>query len=365
MNRKKIILTVMTTVICSVFFCGCNGYNPTSEQPMTNIQKSEADEEVEKSKVGETDQHSENEEKTDAKPTQSLASSDGGVDVLFFMGESNMSGFGGDASLAPKISEDAGLEFRAVSEPTGLYPIIEPFGKNESISGGLDDYPGTKKGSLVSAFVNEYHKLSGKRVVAVSASMGSTDMDMWTSEGIMTDVKERFDSTLSYLKDNGYNVGHIYVIWLQGESDGLKGAAEETYKEGIEYVMKPLFKAGLEKVFIIVPGRTIDSVDAYVNVINAEIDMCIEKKDYALATTALTKVSTECMTDQYQYNQHALNYIGIEAAKSVAYYTENGVEKIVYDYKQGRWIAPKGINVESQEREDLVYPSELDINKMF
>ena len=45
------------------------------------------------------------------------------VDLIFFMGQSNMSGAGGDATLCPQVSEDAGQEFRAVSDPTRLYPI--------------------------------------------------------------------------------------------------------------------------------------------------------------------------------------------------------------------------------------------------
>ena len=299
-------------------------------------------------------------EKKDSKPGKTSGKE---LDVIFFMGESNMSGFGGDASLAPKVSEDAGVEFRAVSDPTKLYPITEPFGEKENNPDGINDYPGTKKGSLVSAFVNEYHELTGRRVVAVSASMGSADMDRWTSEGVMTDVKQRFDATLSFVKDKGYD-GHVYVAWLQGESDGLKGAAESTYREELDKFTKPLFKDGLEKVFIIVPGRTIDYTDVYQNVIDTQIDMCIKDDHYALATTVLPQVSTEYMTDQYQYNQHTLNYVGAEAAKSVAYFTKNGVEKIVYDFKHGQYVVPRGVKEDSQEKEELVYPSDVDIDKL-
>ena len=81
-----------------------------------------------------------------------------------------------------------------------------------------------------------------------------------------------------------------------------------------------------------------------------------------MATTALTAVSTECMTDQYQYNQHALNYIGKEAARAVAYFTEHGVKKIVYDFKHDEWIVPKGVKEDSQEKEDPIHPSDVDIN---
>ncbi len=364
-NRKFIRLAIAMSVAC--IMGGCNGYSVGQTQTTTNKQTDMIVSEETTDKPDSTTDYSSTEssvakkdEEIDSEPNKTSGKE---VDVILFMGESNMSGFGGDASLAPKVSEDAGVEFRAVSDPTKFYPITEPFGEKENNPDGLNDYLRTKKGSLVSAFVNEYHDLTGRKVVAVSASMGSTDMDMWTSEGVMTDVKQRFDVTLSFVKDKGYD-GHVYAVWLQGESDGLKGAAESTYREELDKFTKPLFKAGLEKMFIIVPGRTIDYTDVYQNVIDIQIDICKKDDHYALATTVLPLVSTEYMTDQYQYNQHTLNYVGTEAAKSVAYFTMNGVEKIVYDYKNGQYVVPRGVKEDSQEKEELVYPSDVDIDKL-
>ncbi len=359
MKLKPIIVTILIT---ACILGGCSGYPADSTLPATTQQT-----DTEKDTENNTDKNENHptEENSTLSGNKEQAEKPSTVDVVFFMGESNMSGFGGDASLAPIVSEDAGVEFRAVSDPTKLYPISEPFGKDENDPDGLNDFPGAKKGALVSSFVNKYHELTGRRIVAVSASMGSADMDKWTSDGVMTDVKNRFDTMLSFLEDNDYKTTHIYAVWLQGESDGLKGSAESTYKDTLDKFMKPLFKSGLEKVFIIVPGRTIDYTDIYQNVINAQIDMCTNDDHYALATTVLTKVNTEFMTDQYQYNQHVLNYVGGEAAKSVAFFTENGVKKIVYDYKQGKYIVPKGIKEGSQDKDALVYPSELDINSLY
>ncbi len=359
MKLKPIIVTILIT---ACILGGCSGYPADSTLPATTQQT-----DTEKDTENNTDKNENHptEENSTLSGNKEQAEKPSTVDVVFFMGESNMSGFGGDASLAPKVSEDAGVEFRAISDPTKLYPISEPFGKDEIDPDGLNDYPGSKKGSLVSSFVKEYNDLTGRRIVAVSASMGSADMDKWTSDGVMKDVKNRFNTTLSFLEDNDYKAAHIYAVWLQGESDGLKGSAESTYKDALDKFMKPLFKSGLEKVFIIVSGRTIDYTDIYQNVINAQIEMCTNDDHYALATTVLTKVNTEFMTDQYQYNQHVLNYVGAEAAKSVAFFTENGVKKIVYDYKQGKYIVPKGIKEGSQDKDALVYPSELDINSLY
>ena len=49
------------------------------------------------------------------------------VDLMIFAGQSNMAG-NGDASQAPDVPAGHGYEFRAVTDPTRLYPVEEPFG---------------------------------------------------------------------------------------------------------------------------------------------------------------------------------------------------------------------------------------------
>lgn len=287
------------------------------------------------------------------------------VDLIFFMGQSNMSGAAGDATLAPYVSEEAGMEFRAVSDPTTLYPITEPFGINENRPGGLNEYPGAKKGSLVSAFINEYHEETGRKVIAVSMSMGATDMDTWMSAGVTSDIKQRFDTSVSYLKNNGYTIGHMYAVWLHGESDAIKGTDPEVYRTDLDSIMRPLFIGGVRKVFLIVPGRTIDYRDIFLDIINVQKQICAESDYYALATTVLTRVSTEYMKDQYHYNQHVLNMVGIEAAKAVAYYTEHNVEKIVYDYREKEYIIQDGVDENSQPKDEIIDLSGININEVY
>lgn len=57
------------------------------------------------------------------------------VDLMVFMGQSNMAGRG-EAEEAVQCPEEAGREFRAVSDPTRLYPVREPFGKEENHPSG-------------------------------------------------------------------------------------------------------------------------------------------------------------------------------------------------------------------------------------
>ena len=96
------------------------------------------------------------------------------MDVILFMGQSNMSGACGDASKAPELLEGAGYEYRAITDPDTLHVLEEPFGVNEHKEGALDDRELLERnGSLVTAFVNAYYEQTGTPVVAMSASRGS------------------------------------------------------------------------------------------------------------------------------------------------------------------------------------------------
>ncbi len=58
------------------------------------------------------------------------------VDLIMFMGQSNMAGRG-RAQEAPAVRPGTGYEFRAVTSPDRLYPLTEPFGKDEDDIAGV------------------------------------------------------------------------------------------------------------------------------------------------------------------------------------------------------------------------------------
>ncbi len=378
LKNVKTVVTAALVALAAVMLCGCDKNMPEAqvskespetvqEEPAQNAGDTSGTTEEEEGTEGLGDTFSGQTNPPDTKESEPEEEKEEikDIDLIFFMGQSNMSGAGGDAASAPHVSEDAGAEFRAVSDPTRLYPITEPFGENENDPTGLFEYPGAKKGSLVSAFVNEYHERTGRKVIAVSISKGATDMSAWTAPGVTADIKRRFDTTVSFLKNNGYNIGHMYVLWLHGESDGIIGTDPEVYRTALDDIMRPLFIGGLQKVFIIMPGRTIDYRDIFLDIINAQKRICAESAYYAVATTVLTKVSPEYMKDQYHYNQHVLNMTGIESAKAVAYYTKHNEEMIVYDYRENDYIVPEGVESGSQDLEERIHFTDLDINEAY
>ena len=73
---------------------------------------------------------------------------DNSFDLFLFMGQSNMAGRGISNNnwpeKPPALISGAGFEFRAISDPSKLYPIEEPFGVNENNPKGIFE-PNKKK----------------------------------------------------------------------------------------------------------------------------------------------------------------------------------------------------------------------------
>ena len=125
-------------------------------------------------------------------------------DLFLFVGQSNMAGRGITCPQfpedAPSLISGAGMEFRAISDPTTLYPIAEPFGVLENNPDGIFE-PGMKTGSLVTSFVNTYFEKTGMPVLGVSASKGGSVISKWQGNNdYLTDTIARLKAAQKYCK---------------------------------------------------------------------------------------------------------------------------------------------------------------------
>lgn len=255
------------------------------------------------------------------------------VDLVMFMGQSNMSGTG-DKDKAPMIINGAGYEFRAISDPTKLYPIEEPFGKDENNEEGVNDGD-LKTGSLVSSFVNSYYSGTGIPVVAVSASRGGSTLHTWRKDGeLLPDAVERYNKAKKWLTDHGYVIRHSYMVWLQGESDGNQQTSKEEYIESIKDSVSVLQDNGIEKCFIIRIGIRTKEPGMYDTIIEAQTELCRDNEDFILISTKAVELeSLGLMRDEVHYSQGGLNLIGEEAGANMAYYVTTGKTPSLYDYR--------------------------------
>jgi len=174
------------------------------------------------------------------------------IDLFLFAGQSNMAGRGctEDAAICPT---EAGWEYRAVSAPDALHPIQEPFGRRENVPGAIDD--GVKKtGSMVSAFAAEYHRLSGRRIVCVSASKGGTSSQEW-ADHLAADAASRLKSASAYLQSIGCAPERTVVVWCQGETDGDHAVTAKQYRKNFLRIWAQLQQAGAQHLGLIEIGH--------------------------------------------------------------------------------------------------------------
>lgn len=251
------------------------------------------------------------------------------VDIVLFSGQSNMSGRG-SASEAAACDKNAGFEYKSISDPNTLNPITEPFGLNEDREGGLTDKNSdgsTKRsGSMVSAFVNEYYKNTGRQIVAVSASMGGTSSGEWKNK-YADDAAARLDAAKEFLLRNGINIGRVFVVWCQGETDGDNNVSAETYTENTMEIFDKFIAHGAEHIFMIGTGHfnyikypSESGTDKRYGIIrDAQTAMC-EQSGGTVTMAASFESYIDNMTDRYHYNQAAYDEIGAAAARSAAEY---------------------------------------------
>ena len=238
------------------------------------------------------------------------------MDVILFMGQSNMSGACGDASQAPELIEGAGYEYRAITDPDTLHVLEEPFGLNEHREGALDDRELLERnGSLVTAFVNAYYEQTGTPVVAISASRGSSSMDSWLNKGLMADAIDRLHGAKECLKKEKVHVRHIYMVWFQGEADANKETPSEEYQVLVQTLVDSMKEEGVEQCFLIQTGQNGDEPGLHDEVRAAQLELCEKSEDITLVSTLPGELTGEDMMDGgvVHFLQKALNLIGTDA----------------------------------------------------
>lgn len=258
------------------------------------------------------------------------------VDLFIFMGQSNMVGRG-VAAQAPEVPEGWGYEYKAISDPGKLLPVVEPFGLNEenSKSGVVDN---RRSGSMVSAFIKTYYEMTGVPVVGVSCSKGGTAISFWKpGGGPLNDAISRYNDAEKWLQDNGYIIRKKYMLWLQGETDAYNKLSSESYRTNIKNLINEMLtRTSLEKCMIVRVGKLGKTVTGDFTlcdgIIEVQTGLCREYKEVMMASAMIAGfVENGLMYDYWHYTQEGYNLLGEDAARNVAFYVNNGIEPYMYD----------------------------------
>ena len=253
----------------------------------------------------------------------------GPVDLILFMGQSNMAGRGvrtaAHPQAAPQLLPGAGYEYRAVSDPESLHVLREPFGATEDRPGGIDDLR-MKSGSLVTAFVNSWFLLTGTPVVGVSASKGGSRMVEWLpGSRYLTDAVGRLQSARNFLHQIGLTIRQCLMLWCQGESDGDVATPPSVYKREFEQMFAFMRQAGVDDCLLIQIGCYNGNNPAidYAPIRQAQQELCDKLPHLHLVSTSFAGMKAHgLMKDDFHYFQQAYNEVGIEAARNAVHILE-------------------------------------------
>ena len=285
------------------------------------------------------------------------------LDVVLFIGQSNMAGRGNSAQ-ASKVEAGHAYEFRAVSDPTKLYPLQEPFGaaENNAASGVSEN---KKTGSLVSAFCESYYSVTGAPLVAVSCAKGGEAIDFFDVGGTpYADACARVLAAQNFLKagyeagEERYVLGDTYVVWLQGESDGDRGTTADSYVQALDRIVHG-FRADVGcKQFFVIPIGGYNGADGkrkaqYNAIRDAQILYCDES---AVATVVSRRLfdlySYGYMKDEFHYTQEGYNIVGADAGANMGRFVRSGEKPECTPFfpetqgaptvRQGAWMEKDG-----------------------
>ncbi len=250
------------------------------------------------------------------------------VDLVIFMGQSNMAGRGENVSLAPVLEMNSAYEFKSVTDPDRLYTLQEPFGKYENIEGAINDISakkGTavKSGCMTASLCKAYFETAGVPIVGVSASISGTSVRKFQpGQPVLNDAITRLNTAKSWLGDNGYNIRHIYMVWSQGEADYKE--KPENYKAYLGKMIEEMRKHGVEMCFFVGIGNHLDHPGIFDSIQNTQIEFC-DTYEYAYMTTTIARtfVSRGLMSNLSHYSQEGYNLAGKEAGLAMAKYVNS------------------------------------------
>ena len=156
-------------------------------------------------------------------------------DILIFCGQSNMQGY--TESCPVENAVIGGHEYRYLTNT--IVPLSHPVGEDIGESKLLmASHEG--KGSLIPDFCRAYIEKTHREVLAVHAACAGTHIAEWLPPAERYDALIRkAQGALSKLAERS---GRVYFIWLQGESDAIRGVSEDEYIHALEELRGHLYR---------------------------------------------------------------------------------------------------------------------------
>lgn len=241
------------------------------------------------------------------------------MDIIIFCGQSNMQG------QTDRLSDNSivkgAYEYKWLQNE--LTPLCNPVGENITYDkkAGVE-FDQNCVGSvwranhvlgsacygytnLVPKFCEAYIARTGNEVTAVHAAKGDTIIAQWLpgtpayqmlkekALGAIRKVQEKKIPGAGGNVQEHYRPGHIYFVWLQGESDAIKGHTREDYIEKLLLLQAALQKdLGIGKFGIIRVGHFTND-DRDLEIMAAQEEVCRENEAFVMLTQIATELNQE------------------------------------------------------------------------
>ncbi len=238
----------------------------------------------------------------------------------------------GQTECLPEANEpvSGALEYRFLTDE--LIPVQHPFG--ETIGGDLLYQAHEGHGSLGPACCRTYVEQTGREIVAIQVARGGTMVSEWLKGTARYETAlKKLHAGLAKARAIG-EIGKIYYLWLQGESDAIAHTPEKVYMQRLtEFKNDMKRELGVDKFGIIkvgyfcLPVRWIPWEDAEAKkwdetVMRAQERLVETDEDFVMLTRICTELS---LNEQYinpfadgHYNNEAMELIGAAAGKALA-----------------------------------------------
>lgn len=325
---------------------------------------------------------------------------DNAVDIVLFAGQSNSCGratladCSTDEDLILSVPMTRAFTFNNTTATEPLQ-IVEPISANGSSAYGY-----------IPAFLNAYYETTKRKTCACYKSAGGTMLNKFvpfvldsttgepttTANSYYTAMKNAVNHAKANLVSNGYEVGEIFMVWCQGESDGdylgntnnyanayeatLTTDAQKTayYKEHFSDLVDHLAAdTGLTTAFIIRIGHKSGNNTTYTPIIEAQNQLGKEHNNCVLVSTVFAGAKgfieedgtvRNLMRDGWHYKPEGYVRAGLEAGVNSGIYINSGkkTKPILLEYHT---LVNDDSTVYERSVDKFLYdPSRVDLNLM-
>ena len=232
------------------------------------------------------------------------------MDIIIFGGQSNMQGQS-QRLTNTDVVENA-FEYRYLED--ALVPLRNPVGENiktdmtagyAHVKGGdgqkwlrehVTGWSASGNTNLVPEFCKAYIRVTGKKVAAVHAAKGSTQISDWLPGTVGFDLLvEKTKAAIRKLQPD-HQIQRIFFVWLQGESDAIFRVDKQTYMTHMLALNAGLKESIGIDAFGVIRVERFTGDDRDQQIIDAQETVCEQNQDFVM----LTRIASEMhQTPQY------------------------------------------------------------------